>query len=209
MAALGQDLLDCITALGYGQAILVGHDWGAAAADAAALAAPDSTSHLITCAVPYSPSVMHALATNSDQQRRSWYMFFFQTPLADQAIATNDFELIKRLWQEWAAPHWQGDPATLDAVLTCFRQPGITGAALAYYRQLLTTPPPTEYLPITCPALYIHGDQDGCIGIELATPQQQFYSRGCDFMAVAGAGHFVHLEKPAQFNQRVAEFIAT
>ncbi|WP_405970477.1 hypothetical protein OG496_09850 [Streptomyces sp. NBC_00988] len=39
---------------------------------------------------------------NGDQQRRSWYMFFFQTALAEPAIARDDFAFIDRLWREWS-----------------------------------------------------------------------------------------------------------
>ena len=207
--ALGDDLLQIMDSLDYHQAIVVGHDWGAGAAYAAAVAAPERISHLITSAVPYGPGLMQAMAGNGDQQRRSWYVFFFQTPLAEHAVKTDDYALIKRLWQEWAGPEWQGDETSLAAVLDCFNQPGAIEAALQYYRQAFAVPPPEQYLPIACPALYIHGQQDGCIGIELAQPDQSLFTNGCDYYSVAAAGHFVHLEKPDEFNQRVAAFIAT
>ncbi|MEL0081445.1 MAG: alpha/beta hydrolase [Gammaproteobacteria bacterium] len=206
--ALGQDLIAVIDALGYAEAIVVGHDWGAGAGYSAAIMAPERISHLVTCAVPYGPVMMNALADNGDQQRRSWYLFFFQTPFAEQAVAHNDFALIKRLWQEWAGPDWQGDEHVLAAVFDCFRQHGTVAAALQYYRQVFAAPPPDQYLPITVPTLYIHGEEDGCIGVELAEPDQCLFQAGCDYAQVAGAGHFVHLEKPGEFNQRVAEFIA-
>jgi len=206
--ALGMDLLQIMDSLDYTQAVVIGHDWGAGAAYAAAITAPERVSHLITCAVPYGPRLMQAMAINGDQQRRSWYVFFFQTALAEQAVKANDYALIKRLWQEWAGPDWEADETTLAAVLDCFNQPGSIEAALQYYRQTFATPPPAQYLPIASPALYVHGELDGCIGVELAQPDPAMYSAGCDYHQVAGAGHFVHLEKPDEFNQRVAAFVA-
>lgn len=207
--ALGQDLLQIMDSLEYDRAIVIGHDWGAAAACSAAVTAPDRVSHLITSAAPYGPALIQALAANGDQQRRSWYLFFFQTPLAEQAVAHNNFELLRRLWQEWAGPDWDGDVTALDAVLACFRRPGAISAALELYRQVFSAPPPAQYSLIRTRSLYLHGEQDGCIGVELAEPDASLFAEGCDYGQVAGAGHFVHLEKPDEFNRRVAEFIAS
>jgi hypothetical protein len=55
------------------------HGW----AYAAALAEPRAVRRLVTTAVPYGPAMPAALVTNAKQQRRSWYMFFFQTILAE------------------------------------------------------------------------------------------------------------------------------
>ena len=55
-------------------------------------------------AVPYG-SFTQSLVTNPEQQRRSWYMFFFQLPVADTAVPLNDFAFIERLWQDWS-PGW-------------------------------------------------------------------------------------------------------
>ena len=205
--SVGQDLLNIMDALDSPQAILVGHDWGAGAVNAAALLAPERVSYLIASAVPYGPALLQGLAASGDQQRRSWYVFFFLTALADHALAIDDFALVKRLWDEWSGPDWLPQGEALTAVLDCFRQPGSIAAALAYYRQTFSAPPPAQYLPIQVPALYIHGEQDGCIGVEFGEPDQNLYSQGCEYQQVAGAGHFVHLEKADEFNRLVAEFI--
>ena len=205
--SVGQDVLNIIDALDSSQAILVGHDWGAGAVNAAALLAPDRVSHLISSAVPYGPALMQGLAGNGDQQRRSWYVFFFLTGLADHALAVDDFALVERLWDEWTGPDWLPQGDALSAVVECFRQPGSVAAALAYYRQTFAAPPPEQYPPIQVPALYIHGEQDGCIGIEFGEPDQSLYSQGCEYQPVAGAGHFVHLEQADEFNRLVGEFI--
>ncbi len=207
---LGQDLLSMINVLGYDDAVLIGHDWGAAAANAAALMAPNKITHLVTSAVPYGRRLMQALTTSAAQQRRSWYLFFFQTQLAEAAIPANDFELIRRLWRDWSTPDWQGDAESLRAVIDCFSQPGSINAALQYYRQAfgdidaatVNHPPAIEV-----PALYLHGEYDGCIGSEFAQPEQSLYRHGCEFHLIQQCGHFVHLEQPDQFNSLVQQFI--
>jgi alpha/beta hydrolase fold len=82
-AKWGEDALALTRALGHDHVVLFGHDWGCMAAYAAALAEPRAVRRLVTTAVPYGPAMPAALVTNAKQQRRSWYMFFFQTILAE------------------------------------------------------------------------------------------------------------------------------
>src|SRR4051812_26981677 len=132
-AALGLDAVALIEALGADDAIVFGHDWGAVAAYAAALAAPRRVRKLITAAVPYGPQFMTSFATSYAQQKRSWYMFFFQTPFADIAVAHDDFAFLEHLWSEWS-PGWQWPREDMDALKETFRAPGVLQAALGYYR---------------------------------------------------------------------------
>src|SRR5690606_10596075 len=52
-AALAQDAAALIEALGYDEAVLIGHDWGAVAAHGAAILAPQRVRRLVTIAVPH------------------------------------------------------------------------------------------------------------------------------------------------------------
>src|SRR5437868_6781078 len=90
-AALGQDVLALIEALGCETANLVGHDIGARAAYAAASLDPNRIGKLVGMAVPYGQRILSAFFADGDQQRRSWYMFYFQTPLAELGVPFDDF----------------------------------------------------------------------------------------------------------------------
>jgi hypothetical protein len=50
-------------------------------------------------------AVFQSLVTNPEQQRRSWYMFYFQLPMAEAAVSLNDFAFIERLRRGWS-PSW-------------------------------------------------------------------------------------------------------
>jgi pimeloyl-ACP methyl ester carboxylesterase len=50
------------------------------------------------------------------------------------------------------------------------------------------------------PRLYLHGSNDGCVGVEWAGPGAE---------VVEGAGHFLHVEKPAEVNKRILEFLTS
>ena len=215
-AALALDAVALIEALGAKDAIVFGHDWGALAAYGAALAAPTRVRKLITAAVPYGAQVMAAFATSYVQQKRSWYMFFFQTPFADIAVAHDDYAFLEHLWTEWS-PGWRWAPEDMAALKETFRAPGVLQAALGYYRasfnaemqdpaladlqqQILAT-------PIEVPALYFHGARDGCMGAELVAGMEAFFPRGLTVELVPDAGHFVHQEQPEPVNRRVLDFV--
>jgi len=214
-AALAQDVLALIDALADQPVILIGHDWGAAAAYRAAVLAPERIARLITIAVPYGETWWNALLTNPAQQRRSWYMFFMQLPFAEAAIAHNDFAFLERLWQDWS-PGWRYPPDALQAVKDTFRQPGVLTAALNYYRHSLNPPGDQSELqaireragePIPVPTLYIHGARDGGIGVETTEGMQAWFPQGLEMHLVADAGHFVHREKPDRVNGLILKFL--
>ncbi len=214
-AAFGQDVLGLISALDYEQAILLGHDWGVTAVTAAAVFEPERISKLITCAVPYGSSFGQSLLMDADQQRRSWYMYFFQLPLAEIAVPVNDFAFIERLWQDWS-PTWDIPEQSLKSVQHTLAQPGVLSAALEYYRYALNpakADPALAHLqarvsePISVPTLHIHGEVDGCIGTNLTEGMQEFFPKGLQLEIVKGAGHFVHQENPDEFNRLVLDFL--
>jgi len=215
-AALAQDAVELIAALGYSSAVLFGHDWGAVAAYGAAILAPERVTKLVTAAVPHGPGVLDAFITNYDQQRRSWYMFFFQMPFADAAVPHDDFRFLERIWQDWS-PGWSYPAAEMEALKATFRTPGVLQAALGYYRctlnpalqdpTLMETQMRISMSPVDVPALYLHGARDGCIGAELAAGMDALFPRGLRTETIADAGHFLHQERPEEVNRVVLEFL--
>jgi pimeloyl-ACP methyl ester carboxylesterase len=215
-AALSEDALALIAALGYQDAILFGHDWGAVAAYPAAAATAARVTKLITAAVPYGTSFIKALVTNYAQQKRSWYMYFFQSAFAEAAVSHDDFKFLEKMWTDWS-PAWKWTKEDIEPLKKCFRAPGALSAALGYYRATLgammkipaeaiaaaSAPPP----PINVPTMMLHGRDDGCIGAELLEGMEAFFPKGLRKEVIAGAGHFVHQEKPAEVNKLILDFL--
>lgn len=215
-AALAEDVVALIDALGCDDAVVLGHDWGAVAAYGAAIAAPQRVRKLVTAAVPYGPQIMTAFTTSYAQQRRSWYMFFFQTPFAEAAVAHDDYAFLERLWADWS-PGWQWPPEAIASLKETFRRPGVLESALGYYRALfnpsLQRPEYTALQmrmmlePIDVPAMMLHGANDGCIGPELLEGMAAFFPRGLRVEVLPRVGHFVHQEAPDEVNRLILEFL--
>jgi len=216
-AALARDVVALLDALSPDESAFVfGHDWGAIAAYGAALLDPARIRRLVTAAVPYGPELMQAITTSYDQMKRSWYMFLFQMPTAEMSVSHGDFEFLERLWRDWS-PGWELPREEMASLKATFRRPGVLEAALSYYRHTFNPAFQSPELaglqmrmlaePIEVPALVFHGERDGCIGVELLDGMEAMFPNGLRKVVVAGAGHFVHQEKPDAVNRALVEFL--
>ena len=196
------------------RAVLIGHDWGAVATYPVLAFAPERWRRAVTMAIPPTGLFMNALLTSHEQQKRSWYMFFFQHPLADMIVPADDLAFIDRLWADWSPGF--SSPEDLEYTKECLRAPANLTAALGYYRSMLGgAPPPADIAaqqaaavaPSTVPTLYLHGANDGCCGIEVATGAEAALPPGSEAVIVPDAGHFLQLEKPKEVNDRVLQFL--
>jgi pimeloyl-ACP methyl ester carboxylesterase len=195
IAALAEDANRLHAALGGdGRAVLIGHDWGAMAAYSASAAEPDRWSKVVAMAVP-TPDRLGPAFLSYDQLRRSWYIFFFQNPLAEGVVGMDDLAFLERLWADWSPGYDAAED--LKHVKESLGDPANLAAAIGYYRALFASGGPTAVGPQ--PLLYLHGRDDGCFGAGAAGP---------DAVVVEGAGHFLHLERPDEVNRLVLEFLA-
>jgi pimeloyl-ACP methyl ester carboxylesterase len=200
---------------GDGGAVVVGHDWGAMGAYAAAHLAPDRWQRVVAAAVPPGP-VMGQAFFSYEQLRLSWYMFFQLNPLADMVLPMDGYDFVAKLWRDWSP----GYDATEDVAhfVDCMATPEHLAAALGYYRQTLQfdlqdpeladAQGGTLALP-SQPMLYLHGRADGCLRSELAEQTGDHLSvPGSHFVMVEGAGHFLHLEQPEVVNEAIVSFVS-
>lgn len=212
--ALAADVRDWIDHLGVERVHYVGHDWGAVIGYAVAMMYPQRLSSLCTIAVPLLDGPA-ALSTLPSQVLKSWYMAFFQLPTLSEALfRANDFALLEHLWRRWS-PGWQPTDDSLRQIKTTFRAPGVTTAALSYYRALFnprsTVIRQLQRRSIPVRTLAITGERDGCIDTRLfdrALPTHRFSSE-IRVERITDAGHFAHLEQPEAVNTLLEEWLCT
>lgn len=215
--AVARDVVEWARQLSDRPVYVLGHDWGAVATYLALALAPERFARAATIAVPPLHVVQAAPLKLPRQLRLSWYMFFFQLRgIADRVVARDDFAFVERLWRDWS-PGWDFDRADLERVKSTFRQPGVLRSALGYYRAmfnpLLADSLAMQRLarkPCTVPLLAITGATDGCMDTRLYDMlDPALFAAELRVERVAGAGHFVHEEKPDEINRLLIEWFAS
>ncbi|MGV0990804.1 MAG: alpha/beta fold hydrolase [Mycobacterium sp.] len=195
--------------------VVIGHDWGACAANGLA-AMPDSPFRkAVIMSVPPSPTLRHSfgrwLPLLPGQLRRSWYMGYFQIPALPERTGPR---IVPRLWRAWSP----GLDATEDVgyVMTAIGAPDRWRAALSLYRATLRfSRPPAQYAELhrwwteapQLPTLYLHGADDGCMTAEFAPLVRPVLPPGSDVEVVQRAGHFLQLDQPDEVALRIVEFL--
>jgi pimeloyl-ACP methyl ester carboxylesterase len=198
---------------GSDDAVIIGHDWGAFATYGAAAFQPDRWRRVVTAAVAPQASMADGFF-GFDQLHRSWYVFFFQTPLAEYAVSMDDYAFIDRLWTEWS-PGFDGswDAARVKEALS---SPESLSAAIGYYRAMFAGPsddPETAAAQAAGgtiapqPTLYLHGADDGCMSIDVIGPVTEFLAPGSEMVVIEEAGHFMHVERPEEVNDHIIRFV--
>jgi pimeloyl-ACP methyl ester carboxylesterase len=218
MGALVADAIALHHALNADErAVLIGHDWGAEAAYGAVAYAPEHWRRLVTLAVP--PSALDPVLLSDYQQlKRFFYIFFFRDrqAAAEQAVAASNMGFLDYLWREWS-PGYEA-AADLAHVKESLRQRVNLAAAISYYRAAAAVALDDDAAPYAReeqaagrraerPTLYLHGRDDGCIRAELAVHASDLLARGSRLLLIEDAGHFLHLEKPAEVNEEILAWV--
>lgn len=215
---MAEDVVAWIDDLGGEPVHLVGHDWGAIIAYAAAALAPERLRSLTTLAIPHPGRLRsHGLRQLPSQLRNSWYMLFFQLRgVADFVVEARDWAFIEKLWRDWS-PGWELPADELSGVKRTLAQPGVKKAALAYYRTMVDTRSEaareTNRLlegAIPVRTLALTGALDGCMDTrlhDLAISQDDFPA-GVEMVRLEDAGHFLHQERPDEVNRLLLDWIA-
>lgn len=204
VATLGRDLLALIHALAGGdRAILVGHDWGAAAAYCAAALEPAALQLLVTLAIPH-PGAL------SPSPKLAWnlrHFVYLRRKGAAERIARADLRYVDTLVQRWS-PGWDVPAGETDAVKAGFREPGRLDAALGYYRAfspLDPTPAPLRER-ITVPTVAFAGESDLMPPRAFERVRHQF--AGPYQVVQVPGGHFMHREHPTHFIRELLGVLA-
>ncbi|MFE6860102.1 alpha/beta fold hydrolase [Nocardia sp. NPDC057668] len=191
---------------GGADAVLVGHDWGAPAVYGAIAAEPGRWRRAVAMSMPPT-AALRAGSLSYEQLKRSFYIYLFQTPVAESVL---NADFIAGLWRDWSPGHDEDLRPVFDAL----RAPENVAAALGYYRSMLNPParrpgrPAAQPLTAsTVPVLYLHGAADGCLSFDAVDPAlTNHLPPGSRHALIAEAGHFLQVDQPAAVNAEILDW---
>jgi pimeloyl-ACP methyl ester carboxylesterase len=209
---VGDDLAELAEALcPNAPAVLVGHDWGAAATYTAVGRWPQRFRSAVTLAVPHVAAFERNLRKSRSQQQRSLYMALCMLPgVPERVLRYADFAYIEQLWRRWS-PSYRPNPDYMRELKSCLR--ASMPAPLGYYRALrpsrmsLRQSLLDDRIRIYVPLLHLHGADDGCIEFAMSEGEQRYFAGDFRNRELPGLGHFLHLEDPRQIADAILEFI--
>lgn len=219
-AALGQDALDFVDALGLRDLVVVGQDWGSPTAEIVAMERPDHVRRLVKLNWygVYSMGEMAAAQGFSYPQLRTlWYVWMLNLPLGDMVLNYDRAGFARALWSEWS-PSWDAAArdAALEKVQGSFAGDDWMRVARAAYRANITdaeTDPADDALrgrlqaltPARCEAVIVHGADDGVERSPLGPGAlARYFPAGVRVETLPGVGHFPQHEAPAAVVRAVA-----
>lgn len=206
------DLTELLRALADQPAFVVGHDWGGLATYGTIASAPELIERAAVVAVSH-PATLIPLLDKPNLVHHLFHVWFFQVEgLSEGALRANDFGLLDYLWEMWTRSGHDDAEHLSRLKRDVFDQPGVVDALVGYYRALVRLPQNepafVEALlrPTTTPMLSIWGGDDPAK--EAAASERELFRGGYRQEVVADAGHFVHREQPAAFNELVLSWLA-
>lgn len=206
-AAIGHDLVELMTALELGPAILAGYDWGGRAACIASLVVPERVRGLVTMGGYNVQNTVSPSAPASPEAERSyWYQWYLNTERGRTGLALNRRPFCRLLWNEWS-PSWRFDDAYYERTAVSFDNPDFVDVVIHSYRHRHGNAPGDprhdtleRHLAtrprITVPSVILHGAEDTVDRVHRSESHLSQFPSGTERRVVPGAGHFLPHEQP-------------
>ena len=215
-AALGVDTIALMDALGIGQAIIGGFDWGARSADVVAALWPDRCKALVSVSgyligsqaankAPLSPRAEYAW----------WYQYYFATERGRAGYDTYRRDFSKLIWQ-LASPKWAFDDATFARSAVAFDNPDHVAIVIHNYRwRIALAPGEPQYddlerllagaPAIAVPTIFLEGDANGAPHPNPDAYASKFSGKYAHRTISGGVGHNLPQEAPQAFAQAIVD----
>jgi pimeloyl-ACP methyl ester carboxylesterase len=208
-AALAQDLLDFMDALGIGKAIVAGYDWGGRAACIVAALHPERVVGLVSVDGYNVQNIAHAdEPSRPEWERTYWYQYYFHSERGRRGLERNRDELCALLWHTWS-PTWTGAAAAFPASAPSLHNPDFVAVVIHSYRHrfgLVAGDPQYQPLearialepPISVPTVVLESGADG-VGGPTAAGDRDSFTGSYEHRLLPNIGHNVPQEAPEAF----------
>ncbi|MFI7546871.1 alpha/beta fold hydrolase [Actinoplanes sp. NPDC049599] len=212
-AALGQDLIELMDALGVNRAVVGGYDWGGRAACVTAALHPERVLGLVTAEGYLVQDLARALEPGSPQaEKANWYQHYFQTESGRIGLARDREALCGLLWRDWS-PTWRDAEPAFRRSAPSLHNPDFVEVAIHSYRhRRLTAPGDPAYdaaearlaaaPPIAAPTVVLSPADDGFGPTDPQADRAKF-TGPFEGRVLPGVGHNPPQEDPAAFAEAV------
>jgi epoxide hydrolase 4 len=199
---------------------VVGHDWGASVAYAAAVAAPNRITRLAVINGVHPGPFQRALIEDEAQRQASSYMHYLRAPEAEARLSANGFEKLLAMLSRFGPQPWL-TPEKRAAYVEAWSAPGALTGMLNWYRASpLLVPQPGEavdpaqvmkldpaLLRIRMPHLVIWGMDDRAL-LPVSRATLADYCDNLTVREIAGADHWVVHQQTAEVIGHLQDFLA-
>ena len=215
-AALGQDLLELLDALGIQKAVLGGYDWGGRAACVVSALWPERVAGLVSCGGYNIQDIANSLKpADPEQEARYWYQYYFHTERGRNGLTEKRREISRLLWKMWS-PNWAFDDATFDRSAASFDNADFVDVVIHSYRHrtgYVAGDP--RYAPVEArlaaqpnidvPTITLHGAVDGVTPVRGSEGHGKYFTGEYQRRVLENVGHNPPQEAPRAFADAVLE----
>jgi len=203
MPELVADVSALIDASGARRVHLVGHDWGATVAWAAAAEMPERLTTVAPISVPHPAAFIKSIAT-SRQGLASWYMYLFQLPrIPEWLLSRRDGDMIAELLRRGGQT-----PAAAQRDAEAMREPGALTAAINWYRAMPLSNPRAISQKISVPTMYVWSDRDTALLPKAAHDTARYVCGEYRFEILPGVSHWIPDEQPDRLADLLLDWFA-
>jgi pimeloyl-ACP methyl ester carboxylesterase len=209
-AAIGQDVIDLMDALGVKRFAVAGYDWGGrAACIAAALHRERVRAAVLISGYLIQDTVSDPQPAPPERERAIWYQYYFNTERGRRGLEANRRSLCRLLWETWS-PTWKFTDEEYNTTAASFDNPDFVDVVIHSYRHRIRNAPGEPRFEemerilskrprIEVPTIVLHPTDDGVTGPPStnAAGDKANFSQLIDRRIVQGSGHFMPREKPA------------
>jgi pimeloyl-ACP methyl ester carboxylesterase len=215
-SVLGVDVIALMDALGIGEAIIGGFDWGARTANVVAALWPGRCQALVSVSgYLISSQAVGKAALLPSAELAWWYQFYFATERGQAGYDKYRREFGKLIWHT-ASPKWNFDDATFNQSAASFDNADHVSIVIHNYRwRLGLAAGEAQYDDlerqladgpvITVPTITLEGDANGAPHPEPGAYRAKFSGKYAHRTISGGVGHNLPQEAPQAFAQAVVD----
>jgi pimeloyl-ACP methyl ester carboxylesterase len=213
---LAADVASIVRSLGESNAVIIGHGWGGWIAWSMPTMQPAVTTAVAALGMPHPLVLRRASLRNRDQIKANAYLAGLQRPFVPEHQMSTSSAYVDHLLGAWSAPQGQWPPPDVARrYAEAMALPFVAHSAAEYYRWVVRSQWRLDghrfahrvRSLISVPVLQLQGDLDGAVVPALAPTSSTYVKGPFEQHFIAGAGHFLPEEAPAEVNAHLVRWL--